>query len=155
MEEHAARRPGTFKFWDQGIVTYLLFKAHDEKRLSYAVKELQVIPSALSRQEAVRRLGWDSTQVPEQVDSPCVVHFCGRKPLLQHWRAYSAPFTAFRLMHYHRFHHGAGGLLGAWARVLREEASVLASRARRRVGRVRARAARGLGLWTARGPAAP
>ena len=68
---------------------------------------------------------------PKTIRRPRVAHFCGRKPLLFDWQAYSRPFTIARLEHHRRQH----GELGAWLAVLNEERRVWAGKFQRRLQR--------------------
>jgi len=59
--------------------------------------------------------------------------FCGRKPFLFDWQAYSRPFTIARLEHYRQRRSN----LGAWLAIMNQEARVLLGKVKGRFSRYR------------------
>lgn len=137
IEKVAEKHPQLFKFWEQGMLNFSVFNESDHGRLRYSVEDLQYIPVDHSRKSSEARFQCRLLEPPVEVDAPTVIHFCGRKPLLQNWNAYSRPFTAFRLQHYRRlFGDSPLGTARAWMRIFSEEVTVLKPRLRRKLARL-------------------
>src|SRR6185503_3750397 len=101
------------------------------------VQDMQYISVDHSRNVTEARFHCRLFDLAVEVQVPTVIHFCGRKPLLQNLNANSRPFTAFRLQHYRRlFGDGLLGTLRAWMRIFSEEMTVLKPRLRRKLARL-------------------
>jgi hypothetical protein len=113
-----------FRFGDQGILNYLVHSLGQRGQRKVAMSDLQYSVRHVGRTEIdhdTRGSGW---RFPESVKRPRAVHFCGQKPYMHNWRAYSKAFTIARLEHYRK----TRGELGAWAAVLSEERKMLQKR---------------------------
>jgi hypothetical protein len=108
IEKLEDRFPGLFKFWDQGMVHYLLFKAMDEGRWQARVTYLQLIPNAVGKATAEKRML--DIQRTLHNKGAHVVHFCGEKPYILNRKALSWPMTKFRLLHYQNLYRNWGSL---------------------------------------------
>jgi hypothetical protein len=133
--EYERLSPGTFQFSDQGIFNYMVMKAVAQSRLKREVKDLQYLVPDHTANESARRYAEVCANFQGLPIAQEVVHFCGQKPLIQNWRAYSALFTAFRLLHYRNV-YGAGffGWLRSWLKILAEEWQILKPRLSRKLG---------------------
>lgn len=133
LEHLSKKHPSLFKFWEQGMLNYAIFSESDKGGLRYTVQDLQYIPVDHSAFECKERFQLHLLSPPTSVSNPVVIHFCGRKPLLQNLNAYSKPFTAFRLLHYRNlFGHNLLGITRALAKIFSEEISILIPKIRRR-----------------------
>jgi len=140
LEKVAEKHPKLFKFWEQGMLNYSVFNESDQGRLRVAVQDLQYIPVDHSKSAARARFQCHLLNPPVEVQFPTVIHFCGRKPLLQNLNAYSRPFTAFRLQHYRLlFGDDLLGFLRAWGKIILEEAVILKFRLWRKLARLGSR----------------
>ena len=129
--------PGLFgDFYEQPILNYLVHSMRQRGELKLAVSDLQHISEHHGVDELNQDCADSNWHFPKKVRHPRVAHFCGRKPCLFDWKAYSRPFTIARLEH-HRLRHDE---LTAWVKVLNEDCRVLAGKMRRRLGRDIARA---------------
>lgn len=134
VEELASREPGLFKFNDQGILNFLVHRAMQEKTIDVGINELQYIVVDHPREETLARYGSASSRIPESVEHPAALHFCGVKPLLQNVKAWHAPFTAFRWRHYQNVYgNKIADRLKALTEILSEEWLVLRKRLKQRL----------------------
>jgi hypothetical protein len=70
--------------------------------------------------------GW---RFPKTINRPRVVHFCGQKPHIHNWRAYSRAFTIARLEHFRETKSD----VGAWLAVFVEEINILMDKVKRKI----------------------
>src|SRR5689334_19011584 len=78
--------------------------------------ELAAHPRSSRKQELVQDCRGGGWCFPKTIERPRAVHFCGRKPFLLDYKAYSKPFTIARLEHYRK----QQGNSSAWRAVLNE-----------------------------------
>ena len=122
--------------WPKGfncmpMMNYLVHSLADKGELSVGMADLQHIPVHHGHEEPDRDMEDCRWRFPKSIERPKVNHFCGRKPNVFDPDAYSKPFTIARLEHYRRNH----GSLGAWRKVLSEDARIRAGKAWGRVKR--------------------
>lgn len=113
-----------FRFGDQGILNYLVHSLGQRGQRKVAMSDLQYSVRHHGQTEIdhdTKGCGW---RFPANIQRPRAVHFCGQKPYMHNWRAYSKAFTIARLEHYRK----TRGELGAWVAVLDEERKVLQKR---------------------------
>jgi hypothetical protein len=122
---------GIFKFWDQGILNYFVHSLKQKGRKKVIMSDLQYVWRHHGKEELVADCVGAGWQFPTQVKRPKIIHFCGRKPFVYDYQAYSQPFTIARLEHHRRSH----GELGARLQLLKEEWNILVRKARRRAVR--------------------
>jgi len=122
---------GIFKFWEQGMLDYLVLAKSQRGEIKTAWTDLQYISRHQGTEELeldCNGLGWN---FPEKVERPKVVHFCGRKPNIFDFKCYSRPFTIARLSHHRQSH----GNLGAWMIVFREDGRAIMDKVIRKIKR--------------------
>lgn len=122
--------PGLFAWGEMGMLNYLIHSQMQRGELATVMTDLQHIWGHHGTAELRRDCpgaGWD---FPKSIRRPRAAHFCGRKPSLLDFKAYSRPFTIARLAH-HRRHHSN---IGAWLAVLGEDLRVADKKIRRRLG---------------------
>jgi hypothetical protein len=122
---------GFFKFWDQGILNYLVHSRRHNGRSKVARTDLQFVWRHVGKGELeadCRGAGW---RFPPMIQRPKIAHFCGRKPFIYDRGAYSRPFTIARLEHHRRTKSGSG----AWLAVISEELGIIRDKFKRRIKR--------------------
>ena len=118
-----------FAWGEMGMLNYHIHSMTQRGEIKTAISNLQHIWGHHGKEELVqdcRGAGW---HFPKTIKRPRIAHFCGRKPFLFDYKAYSRPFTIARLEH-HRAHNGE---LGAWFSVLQEDCRRLFRRVKQRV----------------------
>ncbi len=123
-EWNEGKHDSLFRFGDQGILNYLVHSLGQRRQRKVGCSDLQYLVRHHGREEInqdTEGCGW---RFPKNIKRPRVVHFCGQKPHLHNWRAYSLAFTIARLEHYRR----TRSELGAWMAVLNEERKILQKR---------------------------
>ncbi len=136
VEAWEKSRPGTFKLYDQGMLNYLVFKLADEGKIRYEEAFGHVTTGDRPLAELQEKFASNLKSPPSKIHPPSVLHFCGKKPLLQYPDSFQRPFLAFRLLHYRNVfgHHAAGRAL-AWSAVLRDEVTVFRRRLKQKLKR--------------------
>jgi hypothetical protein len=129
IESWLKQVPDLFAWGEMGMLNYLVHSSDQRGHLKVAMTNLQHIWGYHGKEELVKDCTGSGWQFPENIQRPRVAHFCGRKPYVFDWKAYSRPFTIARLEH-HRRHHGE---LGGWLAVLNEDRCVLQGKVRRRL----------------------
>jgi len=124
-----------FRFGDQGILNYLIHSGAQRGEMNVVCSDLQYLTRHHGRIEIDKDTSSCGWKFPEHINRPRTAHFCGQKPYIFNWRAYSRAFTIARLEH-HRHRHSN---LVAWLLVLQEEAHVYWGKLKRRFGKVIAR----------------
>ncbi len=119
---------GIFKFWEQGMLDYLVLAKSQRGEIKTAWTDLQWVRSRDHKglQEDCARGGWS---FPGDVNPPMVLHFCGRKPSTLDIHCFSRPFTIARLAH----HRHTRSKLRAWIIILAEDGRVLFRKVKKRV----------------------
>jgi lipopolysaccharide biosynthesis glycosyltransferase len=102
LEGLAEEYPELFKFWDQGVLNYMVFSASQAGKLKYKVIDMQVVTGEFSKNELEGKYPSSIYKIPKEPEKPAILHFCGEKPFLHKPNAFSKPFTAFRLLHYQK-----------------------------------------------------
>lgn len=110
-----------FRFGDQGILNYLVHSLGQRDQRKVAMSDMQYLIAHHGQQEIDRDTKGCGWRFPRNVKRPRAVHFCGQKPYMHNWRAYSKAFTIARLEHYRKMR----GEFGSWAAVLNEERIIL------------------------------
>ena len=118
------KNDGLFRFGDQGILNYLVHSLGQRKQRKIAMSDLQYLVRHHGQGEIDRDTAGCGWRFPKTIHRPRVVHFCGQKPYMHNWRAYSRAFTIARLEHYRK----TRAELGAWLAVLSEERKILQKR---------------------------
>ena len=121
-----------FKFGEQGQLEYMVHSYGQLGKIKVGCADLQYLTRHHGRGEIDKdseSCGW---KFPSCIARPRVVHFCGQKPYLHNWRAYSKAFTIARLEHYRKAH----GELGAWIAIIMEEFSIITSKVTRKLVRL-------------------
>jgi len=113
-----------FRFGDQGILNYLVHSLDQRMQRKVGWADLQYAVRHHGRAEIDRDTAGCGWRFPKNIKRPRAVHFCGQKPHMHNWRAYSRAFTIARLEHYRK----TRGELGAWLAVLNEERKILQKR---------------------------
>jgi hypothetical protein len=123
LEVYAKQNPGLFFVGEQGMLMYLIFKSSDLNILKLQCYDLQIIPAALNHDIVHKRLGLTNTDflLPKLVENPVVIHFCEQKPYIHNIKAFSYPFTIFRLAHYKNLFKDKNKKSKAWMKVISEE----------------------------------
>ena len=117
-----------FRFGDQGILNYLVHSLAQRKQRKVIMSDLQYHVGHHGQREIDIDTSGSGWRFPVRISRPRVCHFCGQKPLLHNWRAYSRAFTIARLEH----HRIKKSQIGAWLAVLREEFQVILKKLRGR-----------------------
>jgi hypothetical protein len=119
----------------QGLTNYMVFSSLQRGELTLRVCNRQYIVPDFSKEYSKAKFGEFSRLPPRFCSYPEIAHFCGQKPMIQNWRAYSALFTAFRLLHYRNVYgKGFFGSLRSWLKILAEEWQILKPRLFRKLG---------------------
>lgn len=100
LEALADEYPNLFKFWDQGIVNYMVFSAKQAGILKYKVVDIQVVTADYSKSKLEKQYPCSIYNPPYNTEQSAIIHFCGNKPFLHKIKSFSKPFTAFRILHY-------------------------------------------------------
>jgi hypothetical protein len=106
-----------FQFGEQGQLEYMVHSGAQRGELKADWTDLQYNVRHHGQAEIdqdAKGCGW---RFPANIQRPRAVHFCGQKPYIHNWRAYSKAFTIARLEHYRRGRREAA----AWSAVLNEE----------------------------------
>lgn len=134
LEEFSSRSPGVFRFYEQGILNFMVQTYKMDNRMRVGVADLQFIVVDHPRAEVEGRFGRSWAMPPREIREPTLIHFCGEKPWIQNHRAYHALFTAFRFRHYENvFGGGLAGKMLAWNEILKEERSIVAKKIENRL----------------------
>ena len=120
-ESWARQSPGLFAWGEMGMLNYLVYSMAQRGQLKVAMTDLQHIGGHHGLDELKQDCVSSNWHFPKTIRRPRVVHFCGRKPLVFDWQAYSRPFTIARLEHHRRRRSN----LGAWLALMNEETRVL------------------------------
>jgi hypothetical protein len=129
IEYWGQQSPGLFAWGEMGILNYLVHSMAQRKQLRVALSDLQHIDKHHGVDELKQDCASRDWHFPKAIRRPRVAHFCGRKPFLFDWHAYSRPFTIARLEHHRRYHSESE----AWLAVFNEDRHVLAEKIRRRL----------------------
>ena len=100
LENLADKYPNLFKFWDQGIVNYMVFSGSQSNSLRYKVIDMQVVTADYSKEYLAQLFPCSINYLPQNPSKKAIIHFCGNKPFLHKRNSFSKPFTASRLLHY-------------------------------------------------------
>lgn len=100
LETLGDKHPELFQFWDQGIVNYMVFSAHQAGLLTYQVIDIQVVTADHSKSELEQTFPCSIHHLPDTSEKTAIIHFCGNKPFIHKQKSFSKPFTASRLLHY-------------------------------------------------------
>jgi hypothetical protein len=124
--------PGLFgDFADQPLLNYFVQSMTQRGEIKSTMSNLQHIYGYHGMEELKQDCADSNWHFPKTIRRPRAAHFCGRKPFLFDWQAYSRPFTIARLEHHRRRRSN----LGAWLAILKEEARVLLGKVKGRVRR--------------------
>lgn len=118
-------------FPDQGIINYLVFSLNQRGKLKLGQQDLQWIPSHRGFQETVRKFHPQGWLLPAQVESPYIIHFCGKKPYIHDPRSYSKPFSLARLQHYR--YQRPGNFFSQIKNIAQEEINVVLSKVKKKL----------------------
>lgn len=123
------KKDGLFRFGDQGILNYLVHSLGQSKQRKIAMSDLQYNVGHHGRREIdldTCKAGW---RFPARILRPRICHFCGHKPLIQNYYAYSQAFTIARLEHHRR----RLGNAAAWLAIIKEECGFVRTKIVRRL----------------------
>jgi hypothetical protein len=120
-----------FAWGEMGMLNYVVYAMAQRSELNVAMADLQHIGSHHGIDELKEDCANSNWHFPKTIRRPRVAHFCGRKPFVFDWQAYSRPFTIARLEHYRRRRSN----LGAWLAVMSEEARILLGKVKGRFAR--------------------
>ena len=117
---HNAVPGGIFKFWEQGMLDYLVLAKSQRGEIKTAWTDLQWVRSRDHEgvKHDCKQCGWG---FPENIHRPMVLHFCGSKPSTLNFKCYSRPFTIARLDHHQR----SRSFIGAWVVIICEDGLAL------------------------------
>lgn len=87
--------PGFFKYWEMGMLNFMIFEAKDQGRCRVRGTDYQVVTNDYPVQMLKSRFD-DAVAHPESVWHPVVYHFCGQKPFVFQKKPYTEPMTYFR-----------------------------------------------------------
>jgi hypothetical protein len=113
-----------FQFGEQGQLEYMVHSGAQRGELKVDWTDLQYLVRHHGQSEIdedTEGCGW---RFPKSIKQPRVAHFCGQKPYLHNWRAYSRAFTIARLEHYRK----TRSEIAAWAAIMNEERKILQKR---------------------------
>jgi len=130
-ESWGRQSPGLFAWGEMGTLNYVVYAMAQRGELNVAMADLQHISSHHGIDELKEDCANSNWHFPKAIRRPRVAHFCGRKPFLFDWQAYSRPFTIARLEHHRRRRSN----LGAWLAIMNEEARVLLAKVKGRFAR--------------------
>ena len=101
VEEYRKLNPTAIAGGDQGTLNYIVNKLGQENRLTIDYHGFQHIPVEHGQQDlAAKKLGL-LRRLPEKVENPRIIHYCGIKPLIQNQtKLNSRPFQNARYHHY-------------------------------------------------------
>jgi len=122
---------GIFKFWEQGMLVYLILAKSNRGEINVDYIDLQWTRS-FGREDIDKDCAHAGLDFPENVGKPMIVHFCGRKPFIFDFGAYTRPFTIARLAH----HRQSRSLVGAWLVIILEDGGVFLSKVLKKIKRV-------------------
>jgi hypothetical protein len=120
-----------FQFGEQGQLEYMVHSGAQKGEMKVDWSDLQYLVRHHGQEEIDRDTAGCGWRFPKNIKRPRAVHFCGQKPHMHNWRAYSRAFTIARLEHYRK----TRGELGAWLAVINEERKVMQSRLKRKVAK--------------------
>jgi hypothetical protein len=123
------KEAGLFAWGDMGMFNYQIHAGIQRGEIRAAMSDLQHIPGHHGVPELAQDCASSGWRFPRKINRPRVAHFCGRKPFIFDWKAYSKPFTIARLEHYRRQHNN----LRAWSNVINEDFRILQAKIRRRL----------------------
>ena len=133
LEEFANKNPGVFNFAEQGIFNYMVMKAANHGGIKLTSANLQYIVVDHPREITKKNFITPFFAPPTKVANPTLVHFCGRKPLLQNLSSYSYAFTVFRLLHYRNLYkYNLYRIFMPIFRILSEELTIIQLRLKRK-----------------------
>ena len=138
VEEWRRQKPTLFSWTkDQGIMNYLILSMAQKGKITFQELSLQVTTGDLKLEELESRFPCDLSQPPEIVERPWILHFCGKKPLLQIKDNFNKPFSAFRLQHYRNLYGSScSSRARSWLAVLSEEINVFCLRVSKKMRRL-------------------
>ncbi len=132
-EDWLKQRPGMFAWGEMGMMNYLVHSLSQKRQLKVSIADLQHIPDHHGISEFEQDCMGGGWCFPPIIQRPRVGHFCGRKPFLFHYKAYSKPFTIARFQHYKRKSPLA---FLAFLRILREDGVVYLQKCIRRFKKI-------------------
>ncbi|HBJ39140.1 MAG TPA: hypothetical protein DDZ51_31215 [Planctomycetaceae bacterium] len=96
--------PNLFKFWEMGMLNFLIFEAKDQGRIAVLGRPYQLVAS--DHDPAILKATFDAAiYSPDSVSSPSVFHFPSPKSFLFQKFSYSEPMTFFRRRFAREFQH--------------------------------------------------
>jgi hypothetical protein len=119
-------------FSDQPLLNYFVHSMTQRGEIKSTMSNLQHILGHHGIEELKQDCADSNWHFLKTIRRPRVAHFCGRKPFLFYWQAYSRPFTLARLEH-HRRQHGA---LGACLAVFNQDCRTLTGKVKRRLSKL-------------------
>ena len=115
---------------DQGILNYLVFSLSQQGKLKLGQQDLQWIPEHRGVKQTVTKFNPQGWSLPTQVESPYILHFCGKKPYIHDPRSYSKPFSLARLQHYQ--YSMPGKMFSQIKNIAQEEINIVLSKIKRK-----------------------
>jgi hypothetical protein len=93
-----AKKPGIFKYGEQGILNFMTFRAADEGRVRLASRDMQTLIRRHSQNELEERfpLNVKGPDCKDREQEASVIHWAGFKPYIVNTGAYSKPMQFFR-----------------------------------------------------------
>lgn len=91
------RYPGIFKYGEQGILNFMLFRAVEEGRIRVKSKDMQVLVRRHPKEELNQRFPFEGEEPANSKDQEAaIIHWAGMKPYVIHSEAYVKPMQFFR-----------------------------------------------------------
>lgn len=135
VEEWQRKSPGLFAWGEMGMLNYLVHSLSQRLKIQVTTTDLQHIWSYHGSEELNNDCLGTGWNFPDKIKRPRVAHFCGRKPLLFDFKAYSMPFTIARLAHQRSIHVG----LIAWIMIYLEDIKIALSKAKWKIKKMHRR----------------
>ena len=120
VESWRRNNPGVFAWGDMGMFNYLVHLLTQQGEIKTEMTDLQNIPVYNGKEELDEDCKGSRWRFPEHIERPRIAHFCGRKPNIFDFQAYSKPFTIARLEHHRRRH----SMFVAWCIIIREDGRI-------------------------------
>ncbi|BDS07643.1 hypothetical protein NT6N_26830 [Oceaniferula spumae] len=130
VEEWRQKKPTLFSWTkDQGIMNYLILSMAQRGEIKFQELNLQVTTGDQQTGDLEQRFPCHLSGPPAKVERPWVLHFCGKKPLMQIRNSFDKPMSAFRLKHYrNKYGDSTIGRVRAWQDIILEEINIFFKR---------------------------
>jgi len=113
----------------------MVFSSNQRGKLRIKVLDLQLVTVDHLKEELEHKFPCSLNSLPENIQQPKIIHFCGRKPFMYDVNSFSKPFTSCRIAHYQNLYKSQLEIQAlCWLQLFKEEMNILIEKAQKRFG---------------------